>query len=124
MRFLLALAALAAPAYLAGQSVPTFPSEGIVSSSDSSSASLGLARGSLFTIYGSNLASGTATANRLPYPTTLAGATVHFRSDDSVSPGISIDAPLLYASPTQINGIVPPEFAAETALISVETANK
>jgi uncharacterized protein (TIGR03437 family) len=57
-----------------------------------------LARGALATIFGSNLAETTASAESLPLPTTLGGAQV---TVDGVA------APLVFASPTQINFQVP-----------------
>ncbi len=56
----------------------------------------------LITIKGHNLATSTATATGYPLPTTLGGATVWFNSE-----GIEYLALLNYASPTQINGVVP-----------------
>ena len=57
-----------------------------------------VAPGSLATIFGTGLASGTDSASAFPLPTTLDGA--------SVTMG-GISAPLVYASPTQINFQVP-----------------
>ncbi|MCW5977191.1 MAG: choice-of-anchor D domain-containing protein [Bryobacteraceae bacterium] len=62
-----------------------------------------LAPGSLATIFGSNLAGGTASADRLPLPTSLAGT--------GVTVG-GIAAPLIYVSPSQINLQVPFEAPA------------
>jgi uncharacterized protein (TIGR03437 family) len=57
-----------------------------------------LVRGSIATLFGTNLASTTASAEVLPLPTTLAGAQLRAGN---------ILAPLIYASPTQINFQVP-----------------
>jgi uncharacterized protein (TIGR03437 family) len=57
-----------------------------------------LARGSLATIFGSNLAGGTAQASQLPLATTLGGVQVTVAGKQ---------APLVYVSPTQINFQVP-----------------
>ena len=54
--------------------------------------------GALITIFGSHLASGTATATSLPLPTQLAGSQV-------IIGGVPM--PLLYAGPGQINAMVP-----------------
>ena len=68
------------------------------------------APGSLVSIYGSGLAQSTATAASFPLPETLAGASV------SINGSL---APLLYASPTQLNVQVPFEAAAGAGTIGV-----
>jgi uncharacterized protein (TIGR03437 family) len=62
------------------------------------SFAVGLSRGALGTVFGSNLADSTMQQTTLPWATTLAGAQV-------VIAGIA--APLYYVSPTQINFEVP-----------------
>jgi uncharacterized protein (TIGR03437 family) len=57
-----------------------------------------LAAGSIATMFGQNLASGTALAENYPLPTVLSGASVTVNG---------IPAPLFYVSPTQINFQVP-----------------
>lgn len=69
-----------------------------------------VAPGSLASLFGSGLASGTATATVFPLPTTLGGATV------SVSGKL---VPLLYASATQINFQVPSSLSAGTVSVVV-----
>lgn len=59
---------------------------------------LGVAPGSLITIFGSNLSTATASAGRNPVPQTLADTVV--RINDFL-------LPLLYVSPSQINALVP-----------------
>lgn len=56
----------------------------------------------LITIKGQNLATSTASATGYPLPSTLGGAQVYFYGS-----GYTLLAPLYYASPTQINGVVP-----------------
>jgi len=58
----------------------------------------GLSRGALATIFGELLANGTASASSTPWPRTLGGARVRVGG---------IEAPLYFASPTQINFQVP-----------------
>lgn len=70
--------------------------------------------GSLATIFGSGLASSTLNASSIPLPRTLAGANV-FVSQAQVSS----EAPLVYASPTQINFQVPSRLVAGTAQVYV-----
>ena len=54
--------------------------------------------GSLFSIYGTGLATSTAQPQTAPYPITLGGASVTVNGES---------APLSYASPTQINAQMP-----------------
>ena len=61
-----------------------------------------LAPGALFTIFGTTMATTVAQATSVPLPTTLGGAQVLINN---------VPAALLYASPTQINGQIPPETA-------------
>lgn len=74
------------------------------------------APGELVAGYGQSLATGTGSAS-LPLPTTLAGARVHLTD----SGGKTFFAPLLYASPTQLNYQVPPGVAA--GLVTAQVLN-
>lgn len=69
-----------------------------------------VAPGSLASIYGSDLAASTANAGIFPIPTVLGSATV---SVDGTA------APVLYASPTQLNVQIPFETSPGSAAISV-----
>ena len=71
-----------------------------------------LAPGSLFTLFGSQLSASTEQASSLPLPTRLGGAEVFVNA---------VRAPLLYVSPTQINGQVPVETPAGRGGIIVRT---
>jgi len=79
------------------------------------SQSVGIAAGSLATVYGQGLATSTAQALSLPLPTILGGATVQLTD----SAGVSRSAPLLYASSTQINFEVPESAASGAGSIVV-----
>jgi uncharacterized protein (TIGR03437 family) len=70
--------------------------------------------GSLATIFGTGLASSTANAKGFPLPETLAGASVFISQSE-----VSTEAPLVYASPTQINFQVPSRLVAGTAAVYV-----
>lgn len=73
-----------------------------------------LVRGGLATAFGLNLATSTAEASTLPLPTSLGGASVSVNN---------IPAPLIYASPTQINFQVPFEVPpGNTATIVFNTS--
>lgn len=70
---------------------------------------------SIVSWYGSNLATGTATASGLPLPTQIDGTTVTVF--DSV--GMVRAAPLFYVSPSQINFEIPAGTASGPATVSV-----
>ncbi|HEV2689642.1 MAG TPA: Ig-like domain repeat protein [Bryobacteraceae bacterium] len=72
---------------------------------------------SLVSIYGVNLASGTASAALLPWPTILAGVSVVFRD----SAGVERLAALKFVSPTQINAVVPPDTPAGPVTVIVRS---
>lgn len=69
-----------------------------------------VAPGSLAALFGTAMATQTASASSLPLPTTLAGVTVKLNG---------INAPLFFVSPNQINLQVPSGIAAGTANIAV-----
>jgi uncharacterized protein (TIGR03437 family) len=71
-----------------------------------------LAPGMVATLFGVNLAAGTASAGEIPLPTTLAEATLLVND---------VPVPLFYASPSQINFQVPTGFAG--ALLEMRLAN-
>jgi uncharacterized protein (TIGR03437 family) len=71
-----------------------------------------VAPGSVISIYGANLSSGTAGATAVPLPTSLGG--------DSVTVN-GVPIPLFYVSPSQINGQVPYETAVGEAVVVVTT---
>ncbi len=72
----------------------------------------GLAPGALFSIFGTNLALGTASAAALPLPGELAGASVTING---------ARVPLLYVSPQQINAQLPFNLPAGAAQVAVTT---
>jgi uncharacterized protein (TIGR03437 family) len=71
-----------------------------------------IAPGSLISLYGANLASSSGAPASLPAPTSLGGASVSINGQL---------APLLYASPAQINAQVPFEIPLGKAMIVVQT---
>ena len=72
-----------------------------------------LSPGSLVSVFGTNLAPGTATATQLPLPTSLNGAEVLVNG---------APVPLLYVSPAQINFQMPFEVSGSTASIAVRAS--
>ncbi len=70
--------------------------------------------------FGQGMASGTAKAETLPLPTTLAGAVVLVKD----SAGVERPAPLFYVSPGQINYEIPEGTAPGAATISVTSAGQ
>lgn len=91
--------------------VPIVQSTGVVTASSYVSP---IVPGSLMTIFGSNLAMSSQASTAIPLPTTLAGATVTVNG---------ILAPLLFASPGQINAQVPvdafPSLASDVVAVPV-----
>ncbi len=91
---------------------PVFPPAGVVNGA--SFAAGGVSPGSIATVFGSNLAAATASAERFPLPRTLAGAQLFVDG---------VPVPLFYVSPTQINFQVPFGIASNNALIQVVSAS-
>jgi uncharacterized protein (TIGR03437 family) len=88
----------------------------ILSSVSAASLVLGLvAPESIVSGFGASLATATATATSVPLPTALAGITVSVRD----STGSERLAPLLYASPRQINYQIPAGTAPGEAAVSL-----
>jgi uncharacterized protein (TIGR03437 family) len=99
---------------------PAIKSGGVVNSADQSDAStVGLARGGLLSIYGSELAPREVQASSVPLPTTLSSTRVKISVDTFL--GVrDYYAPLHYVSPGQINAVLPsvvPEGAAELRVV-------
>jgi uncharacterized protein (TIGR03437 family) len=93
------------------QNAPVMPGQPIISAIVNAASFLpGAAPWSLQTIFGSNLATATATAHTVPLPTTLGGVTVTIGSTQ---------VPLLYVSPTQINFQTPTELSAGEVVVTV-----
>ena len=90
---------------------PSLTRAGIVSAANVTSSDL--APGGLFTLYGEFLSVATAEATASPLPTRLGGTEVLING---------VRAPLLYASPQQLNGQVPAELAPGSAGIVVRNA--
>jgi uncharacterized protein (TIGR03437 family) len=90
------------------------PSTKVLSSANPNPA-IGIAPGSLASVYGADLATSTPGSTSLPLPTTDAGSTVAIAD----STGATTDAPLLYVSPGQINFEVPPNMATGLATVTV-----
>jgi uncharacterized protein (TIGR03437 family) len=74
-----------------------------------------LANGSMVSAFGTGLAASTASATKLPLPTMLAGVTIAVKD----STGATIDAPLFYVSPSQINYAIPAATASGGATITI-----
>lgn len=89
----------------------TVPVEGILNGA--SFAENSLAPGAWFTLFTRGLPAPTILAESAPFPSSLAGVSVKING---------IDVPLLFVSPTQINGQIPYEIAPGVATLTV-TAN-
>ncbi|MDP9053150.1 MAG: hypothetical protein M3N93_02425 [Acidobacteriota bacterium] len=69
-----------------------------------------IAPGAIASLYGAGLATGTATASSFPIPVTLAGASITVNG---------IAAPIVYASPSQINFQIPFDVAPGAAVVDL-----
>jgi len=78
------------------------------------------ARGSIVSAFGTGLAARTEAASAVPLPTTLAGSVVKIKD----SAGKETPAPLFFASPSQINCLVPQDAAAGLAAVTVLSGNQ
>ena len=113
---LLLSAALAAQSGLS----PSIALDGVVGSADFSSGTrIGIPRGSLFTIFGWNLAPGEARADQLPLPTVLNHVRVKVWASAAAS-GAFAEAPLLYVSPRQINAVLPSAVSEGEKAVTVQ----
>lgn len=74
---------------------------------------------SIAAIFGTELATGNASATSLPLPTTLGGTTVKIRDSN----GTEKFAPLFYVSPEQVNYQLPEGLASGLAIITVTNSN-
>ncbi len=109
-------AVLTTAAALVAGGPPRFTAPGVVNAASYLAGPNGepaaLTPGSLQSIFGSDLAGGTAAAQSLPLPLTLGNTTLRING---------IAAPLLYISPGQINFQVPFELTGATAEMTIET---
>jgi uncharacterized protein (TIGR03437 family) len=74
---------------------------------------------SIMSVYGTDLATGTAAALTLPLPTSLDGNSVTVTD----SAGVTRPAPLYYVAPGQINFEIPAGTAAGTATVTIQNQN-
>ncbi len=110
--------------FAAAQSIlPTIAPNGIANGA--SFQAIPLTPGALFSIFGSGLASQTASASTIPFSRSLGGVTVQF-----VNGSTTIDAPISYVQPgsgtsSQINAQVPWELTAPgtSATVNVVVSN-
>src|SRR5437763_1859736 len=91
---------VAVPFALLCWAVPLLAQPTIASVVNGASFESGVVRGSIVSMFGSNLAQSTESAKHLPLPTTLAGTTV-------VVGDLELEAPLYFVSPGQINFQLP-----------------
>jgi uncharacterized protein (TIGR03437 family) len=113
-KFLLACGLLCVSILPAQTGVPTINSGGVVNAADYTVA---LAHGSIFSVWGANLAASTAKAPSVPLPTTLDGVTVEVVDGSRV-----IAAPLFFVSAGQINAQLPFEVTSASVGVRVKNA--
>jgi uncharacterized protein (TIGR03437 family) len=95
-----------------GHSTFTYPGLAVVNGS--SSVASGTPPGSIFAIYGSSLATGTAQATKIPLPVTLLTTSVTVNGEP---------APLFYAGETQINAQMPLDIQPGVASVVVKNGS-
>ena len=95
---------------------------GITSITSAANAAAGLAAESLGTAMGTDLAAGTASAQTIPWPTTLDGVTVQV-TDSAPTPATRL-AGLLFVSPSQINFQVPAGTAPGPATVTINNGQQ
>jgi uncharacterized protein (TIGR03437 family) len=76
-----------------------------------------LAPDSIVSIFGSNLSTGTASAQSLPLPITLSNTTASIED----SSGNQQPVPFIFVSPGQINAVIPPGLSAGAAVIDISS---
>ena len=112
-----ALYAVLAFAAVAGAQGPYIGSRGIVNAASFMAPGLpggGIARGSMFSIFGVRLGPASSPPLSFPLATTLGGVSVKVTQGTA-----SVDAFLLYVSPTQINAIMPSNAPLGAVSVSV-----
>jgi uncharacterized protein (TIGR03437 family) len=88
--------------------------QGVVNAASSAPFTSPVAPGEFITLYGTGMASQTATAASLPFPTTLGDVTVTVNGSAM---------PLQYVSPTQISGVVPYSTPTDDSFLNVQVNN-
>ncbi len=93
-------------------------SQATFTTASAASGALTIAPDSLASAFGTDLATGTAQPQSLPWPTELAG--VKLRIEDSARS--TFDAPLTFVSPSQVNFLVPARVAIGMAKLTLSSA--
>jgi len=100
---------------IAGQPFTVAQAEKVASVSSASYRRLGLAGEAIAAAFGASLAATTQAAPSIPLPTSLAAATVKVRD----AAGTELFAPLFFASPNQVNFLMPPGLIPGAATVAV-----
>jgi uncharacterized protein (TIGR03437 family) len=100
---------------VAGQTVTITQAKPVAVVSAASFTGEGVAAGAIVSLFGTDLAVATTTANSLPLPTEMSGTMVRVTD----SQGVARLAPLFYVSPSQINYQVPEGTAIGSATVTV-----
>ena len=100
---------------IAGQPFTVAQAEKVASVSSASFRRLGLAGEAIASAFGLSLSTTTQIAASVPLPTSLAGATVKVRD----AAGTELFAPLFFASPNQVNFLMPPGLIPGVATVAV-----
>ena len=97
--------------------------QGVANSASSAPFSASVAPGEFVTLVGTGLASQTAQATTLPFPTVLGNVQVTISWVDVNALPQSVKAPLYFVSPTQINALVPYTVPSDESLITLQVSN-
>lgn len=101
--------------FLAAQTTTASGPPKIAGVTNGASGQIAFAQGMEMSVFGTNLAASTALAGSLPLPSTLGGATATING---------LNAPLYYASPTQLNVQVPYGVPDGSATLTVNVAGQ
>lgn len=93
---------------------------GVVNAATNSPFTAQLSPGEVITLYGSGLISGPTVTSPAPFPNTLGGAQVLITPSGATAP---LNAPIYFASPTQISAVVPYNIPTNTSVVSVQVVN-
>ncbi len=98
--------------------------QGVVNAASNVPFTAQVAPGEVVTLYGSGMATQTATAQSLPFPTTLGNVQVTMSFTPSGSSTATTESmPLYYVSPTQISGVVPYDVPTDGSFLTFQVSN-
>ena len=97
--------------------------QGIVNGATNTPFTAGVSPGEILSLYGSGMASQTATAGVLPFPTTLGGDQVNVSWVNQAGATQTAQAPMYYVSPTEISIVVPYTIPGDGSFLNFQVSN-